>query len=56
MRKPPKSRTELLASIIAVYERRMSGMAAAISEEMGAPLYGLALPTKAVMGRGGLGE
>ena len=45
-----KERSELLASIIAIYQRRMGDMAAAISEEMGAPLHRLALPVQAPIG------
>ncbi len=42
-------RLELLGSIIAVYQRRMPEMAAAITEEMGAPVW-LAQSAQAVMG------
>ena len=42
-------RLDLLGSIIAVYQRRMPEMAAAITEEMGAPVW-LAQSAQAVMG------
>lgn len=47
---PLKERMGLIASIADVYERRMSDMAAAISEEMGAPLHTLARPAQAPIG------
>jgi aldehyde dehydrogenase (NAD+) len=43
-------RTELIASIANIYERRLEDMAAAISEEMGAPLHTLARPVQAPIG------
>ena len=45
-----QQRRDLLAAAIAVYQRRMGDMAAAISEEMGAPLHRLALPVQAPIG------
>ena len=45
-------RGELLQSIIAVYKRRMNDVAAAISQEMGAPLAGLATRAQAPAGLG----
>ncbi len=45
-----KQRCDVLGAIIIVYERRMRDMAAAISEEMGAPLERLALPVQAPIG------
>lgn len=43
-------RMELIASIATVYEQRLDDMAAAISEEMGAPLKSLARPVQAPIG------
>ena len=45
-----QSRIELLSRITSIYERRMDDMAAAISEEMGAPLHSLAKPVQAPIG------
>jgi aldehyde dehydrogenase (NAD+) len=45
-----QSRLDLLARIIGIYERRMGDIAAAISEEMGAPLQNLAIPVQAPIG------
>ena len=45
-------RGELLQSIIAVYKKRMNDVAAAISQEMGAPLAGLATRAQAPAGLG----
>ena len=47
---PLQARLDLLERIISIYERRMGDMAAAISEEMGAPLHNLALPVQAPIG------
>jgi aldehyde dehydrogenase (NAD+) len=49
-----KSRQELLGAIISIYQRRMDDMAAAISEEMGAPLHTLAKKAQAPIGLGHL--
>lgn len=43
-------RMELIAAIATVYEQRLDDMAAAISEEMGAPLKSLARPVQAPIG------
>ena len=45
-----KTRLDLLASITSIYERRMDEMAAAISEEMGAPMHTLAKPVQGPIG------
>ena len=47
-----EDRIALLASIIAVYERRLDDMAVAISEEMGAPLAKIAKAQQAPSGLG----
>ncbi len=47
-----EERMALLAKIIAVYERRLDDMAAAISEEMGAPLAKIAKAQQAPAGLG----
>ena len=47
---PLQSRTELLARVAAIYERRIDEIAAAISEEMGAPLVKLARAAQAPLG------
>lgn len=43
-------RMELIAAVANVYEKRLDDMAAAISEEMGAPLHSLARPVQAPIG------
>jgi len=43
-------RKELLGAVIAEYQKRMGDIAAAISEEMGAPLHSLATPVQAPIG------
>ncbi|MBC7705620.1 MAG: aldehyde dehydrogenase family protein, partial [Rhodoferax sp.] len=43
-------RVELIGAIAKEYERRLDDMAAAISEEMGAPLKALARPVQAPIG------
>ncbi|MBA5608220.1 aldehyde dehydrogenase family protein [Duganella sp. FT3S] len=43
-------RKQLLANITAIYQRRLGDMAAAISEEMGAPMQQLALTMQAPIG------
>lgn len=45
-----KERLELLREICAVYEKRLADVAAAITEEMGAPLQQLSLPVQAGIG------
>ncbi len=45
-----QTRLDLLASIASIYERRIGEMAEAISEEMGAPLHGLAKTAQAPIG------
>ena len=47
---PLHARTELLARVAAIYERRLDEMAAAISEEMGAPLAKVARAAQAPLG------
>ena len=49
-RTPLNERKELLARAIAIYERRIDEVAAAISEEMGAPLHQLAKGAQAPLG------
>ena len=44
------ARKELLGAVIAEYEKRMGDIAAAISEEMGAPMQSLAKPVQAPIG------
>jgi aldehyde dehydrogenase (NAD+) len=43
-------RLQLLAAIISEYEKRLDDIAAAVTEEMGAPLYRLAKPAQAPIG------
>ena len=43
-------RLQLLAAIISEYEKRIDDIAAAVTEEMGAPLYRLAKPAQAPIG------
>ena len=45
-----QSRMDLLTRIAGIYERRIGDMAAAISEEMGAPMQNLAIPVQAPIG------
>ena len=47
---PLKTRSDLLARIAVIYERRIDEMAAAISEEMGAPLAKVARAAQAPLG------
>ena len=47
---PLQDRIDLLAAICAEYEKRLSDIAEAVSEEMGAPLHNLALPVQAPIG------
>ena len=47
---PLATRTALLARVAKIYERRVGEMAAAISEEMGAPLAKVALAAQAPLG------
>ena len=47
---PLQDRIDLLAAICAEYEKRLSDIADAVSEEMGAPLHNLALPVQAPIG------
>ena len=47
---PLAKRTELLGRVAGIYERRLDEIAAAISEEMGAPLARLARPAQAPLG------
>ena len=47
---PVQARAELLARVAGIYERRIDEMAAAISEEMGAPLARLARAAQAPLG------
>lgn len=49
-RTPLAQRMELIAAIAGEYEKRLDDLAAAISEEMGAPLHKLARPAQAPMG------
>ncbi len=45
-----KERTDLIGSIARIYEQRLDDLAAAISEEMGAPLHTIARPMQAPIG------
>ncbi len=47
---PVAARVELLARVAAIYERRLADIAAAITEEMGAPLARLSLAAQAPLG------
>lgn len=49
-RTAPKERIDLIASIAQAYEKRLDDLAAAISEEMGAPLHTVARPMQAPIG------
>ena len=47
---PLSQRLELLSAVAAEYEKRIDDIAAAVSEEMGAPFYTLAKPVQAPIG------
>ena len=49
-RSPLSLRKELLGAVIAEYQKRMDDIAAAVCEEMGAPLRNLARPLQAPIG------
>ena len=49
-------RTELMASIVAEYQKRVEDVAHAISTEMGAPMAALARPAQAMTGLGHFGK
>ena len=49
-RTTPNERMQLISAIAQIYQQRLDDLAAAISEEMGAPLYAVARPMQAPLG------